>query len=139
MVLFFLLSTFGAKIRRFLISPTILLIFLFPLQLEARNKSKSGNMSDLLSKQLLSALGLVASLVLTGVVASQTMLPKRSSTKVKSISIWLAFDALTHFIIEGSFLYYSINGRTVNSSKSFLAVLFPSTSLMTLTTQSSKV
>jgi hypothetical protein len=78
--------------------------------------------SDLLSKQSLTALGFVTSLVVGANVGTNTLLPKASSTKSRYIFTWLAFDALCHFIIEGSFLYYSVNGRTINSTTSFLAV-----------------
>lgn len=36
---------------------------------------------------------------------------------------WQAFDALIHFVFEGSFLWYSTFGRTVNSGEGMFAVM----------------
>lgn len=81
-------------------------------------------MADLISTQTIAALSFVAALLIASVIAAKTFLPKNATTKTKSIYTWLAFDALTHFITEGSFLYYSLNGRTVNSTSTFLAYLW---------------
>lgn len=82
------------------------------------------SMSEILSMRSLLALSFVGGLVLSAVVAAQVSLPKRTGTKARSIFIWLAFDALCHFTLEGSFLYLSIQGRTVNSSRNFFAYLW---------------
>lgn len=51
------------------------------------------------------------------ILASKLFLPACSSKKDLFTFIWLAFDALTHLIIEGSFLALSFPPpRTVNSS-----------------------
>ncbi|KAG2185460.1 hypothetical protein INT44_002251 [Umbelopsis vinacea] len=61
---------------------------------------------------LFSLLGVVAILV-ASYAASTLLLPKSARSVDRYIFIWLAFDALIHFIFEGSFLYYSTFGRTV--------------------------
>ena len=81
-------------------------------------------MADLLTKQSLLALSFVGGLVGTAIISASVSLPKRTSRKARWIFIWLAFDALCHFTLEGSFLYLSIQGRTVNSSKGFFAYLW---------------
>lgn len=81
-------------------------------------------MADLLSKQSLTALGFVATLVAGAFISAETFLPKSTTTKARVIFTWLAFDSLTHFLLEGSFLYYSINGRTIDKTTSFLAYLW---------------
>jgi hypothetical protein len=81
-------------------------------------------MSSLLSKQSLTALGFVATLVGLANVGAHTLLPKRASVKERRIYTWLAFDSLCHAVIEGTFLYLSIGGRTVNASTSFMAYLW---------------
>ena len=65
-------------------------------------------MADLLTKQSLLALSFVGGLVGTAVISASISLPKRTSTKARSIFIWLAFDALCHFTLEVSFLYLSV-------------------------------
>ncbi|ELU44928.1 EBP domain-containing protein [Rhizoctonia solani AG-1 IA] len=47
--------------------------------------------------------------------ASNSLLRKNASFGERAAFVWLAFDALIHFIFEGSFLYYSTFGRTVNN------------------------
>ncbi|PWN41340.1 Emopamil-binding protein [Ceraceosorus guamensis] len=76
------------------------------------------------TKQSLLANGFVALLVTGGFLSSQLLLPKRASRKTRFIFTWLAFDALCHSIIEGSFLYYSTFGRSINTSQGFLAYLW---------------
>lgn len=44
--------------------------------------------------------------------------------KVKAIYTWLVFDSICHLTLEGSFLYLSTFGRTVNDSKGFFAYLW---------------
>lgn len=41
----------------------------------------------------------------TAYLSSLRLLPKTASAKVRVLFIWHAFDALIHFILEGSFLY----------------------------------
>jgi len=47
----------------------------------------------------------VLSLILAAYVLSLGLLPRSSSTKIRILFIWHLFDALTHFLLEGSFLY----------------------------------
>lgn len=37
--------------------------------------------------------------------ASLALLPKNASTKIRALFVWHAFDALIHFLLEGSYLY----------------------------------
>lgn len=62
---------------------------------------------ELFSKtSVLSLLSTVAILA-TAYVASISLLPRSASPKTHCLFIWHAFDALIHFILEGSFLYNS--------------------------------
>lgn len=81
-------------------------------------------MADLLSKQSLTALSFVATLAAGAYISARSFLPKKTTSKARVIFTWLAFDSLTHFLLEGSFLYYSINGRSINKTTSFLAYLW---------------
>ncbi|KAK4624313.1 Emopamil-binding protein-like [Fulvia fulva] len=44
-------------------------------------------------------------ILLTAYLASLTLLPRSTSTKIRLLFIWHAFDALIHFLLEGSYLY----------------------------------
>ncbi|KAI0057795.1 Emopamil-binding protein [Artomyces pyxidatus] len=48
--------------------------------------------------------------------ASRALLPAHARWQDRFTFIWLTFDALIHFIFEGSFLWLSVFGRTVNAS-----------------------
>ncbi|GAB5593710.1 hypothetical protein Unana1_08610 [Umbelopsis nana] len=61
---------------------------------------------------VVSLLGVIAILV-TAYAASALLLPKSARAVDRNIFIWLCFDALIHFIFEGSFLWHSTFGRTV--------------------------
>ncbi|CAM0140018.1 hypothetical protein VKS41_007309 [Umbelopsis sp. WA50703] len=61
---------------------------------------------------IVSLLGVVAILA-TAYGASLYLLPKSARSVDRYIFIWLGFDALIHFIFEGSFLYHSTFGRAV--------------------------
>ncbi|KAG9315757.1 Emopamil-binding protein [Chiua virens] len=71
---------------------------------------------------LTSALSLagVASVGLVATAAANTLLPKNARWQDRFTFIWLAFDAMIHFSFEGSFLYFSTFGRTVNTSTGVL-------------------
>ncbi|KAF9806377.1 hypothetical protein IEO21_08686 [Rhodonia placenta] len=62
------------------------------------------------------SLAFVAFVGVVAVTASRTLLPKTASWQDKFTFIWLAFDAGIHFVFEGSFLYYSLFGRQVNTN-----------------------
>lgn len=61
---------------------------------------------------IVSLLGVVAILA-TAYGASVYLLPKSARSVDRYIFVWLGFDALIHFIFEGSFLYHSTFGRAV--------------------------
>lgn len=48
--------------------------------------------------------------------ASQSLLPKNASTKIRILFVWHAFDALIHIILEGSYLYNCFFSYTTRSS-----------------------
>jgi len=56
-----------------------------------------------------------------GYFGSSVVLNKNSTSWERFAFIWLAFDGLIHFCIEGPFLYLSLQGRTINSSTGPLA------------------
>lgn len=58
----------------------------------------------------------VATIGLLAYTGSKTLLPKNARWQDKTTFIWLAFDAMIHFSFEGSFLYLSTFGRSVNTS-----------------------
>nr|GAT60110.1 predicted protein [Mycena chlorophos] len=64
--------------------------------------------------------GVVALYVIAS-VAANALLPKNASWINRFTFIWLAFDGMTHFTFEGSFLYLSTFGRSVNTSVGPLA------------------
>lgn len=58
----------------------------------------------------------VATIALVASTAARALLPKNAPWQDRATFIWLTFDALIHFIFEGSFLALSTFGRTVNAS-----------------------
>ncbi|KAA1469705.1 Emopamil-binding protein [Dentipellis sp. KUC8613] len=58
----------------------------------------------------------VVGIGLVAYTASRALLPKTARTQDRFTFIWLTFDALIHFIFEGSFLWLSTFGRQVNTS-----------------------
>ncbi|KAK0556288.1 asparagine-linked glycosylation protein [Tilletia horrida] len=80
----------------------------------------------LLNTRTLVSLGFVGGLVLGAYVLKAVFLPAHlsRSAKYRRIFLWLAFDGLCHLILEGSFLYLSTFGRTVNASRSFMAYMW---------------
>lgn len=65
----------------------------------------------------------VAGLLAVAYVGSRVLLPSHSSLVDRASFVWFAFDALTHFILEGSFVYHSVMGRTVNTGTDMFALL----------------
>jgi len=59
----------------------------------------------------LGSLGATVAILLTAYLSSLVLLPRNArppaSTTDRLTFVWLVFDALIHFILEGSFLYYS--------------------------------
>jgi len=56
--------------------------------------------------------------------ASRILLPRNAPWQDRVTFIWLTFDALIHFIFEGSFLALSTFGRTVNASSGVFAQMW---------------
>ncbi|KAJ3504554.1 hypothetical protein NLJ89_g7877 [Agrocybe chaxingu] len=61
------------------------------------------------------SLGGVLALGTIAYLSSKAFLPKNAKWQDRFTFIWLAFDALIHFIFEGSFLWSSTFGRQVNT------------------------
>ncbi|KAI0755023.1 Emopamil-binding protein [Daedaleopsis nitida] len=70
------------------------------------------------------SLAFVAAVGLTGYLASKSLLPKNARWQDRFTFIWLAFDGIIHFTLEGSFLYYSMFGRQVNTSSGPMAQMW---------------
>ncbi|RUS17681.1 Emopamil binding protein-domain-containing protein [Jimgerdemannia flammicorona] len=70
-----------------------------------------------------SFLAILALLVLA-YIASLIFLPRTAPRADKLAFCWYAFDALTHFILEGSFVYLSSFGSSVASSEGAFASLW---------------
>ncbi|KAF8610281.1 Emopamil-binding protein [Ceratobasidium sp. AG-I] len=66
----------------------------------------------------------VLGILSTAYVASSRFLRKNASASERAAFVWLAFDALIHFVFEGSFLWYSTFGRTVNAGTGMFAVMW---------------
>ena len=81
-------------------------------------------MDRLLNLQTALSLGYVASMVTLAHLSSLYILPSSSSRKTHLIYLWLAFDCICHLTLEGSFLYLSLQNRTVNTSSSFFGYLW---------------
>ncbi|KAI0822350.1 Emopamil-binding protein [Trametes gibbosa] len=57
-------------------------------------------------------------------VAAKTLLPKNASWQDRVTFIWLAFDGIIHYTLEGSFVYYSMFGKQVNTSSGPMAQMW---------------
>jgi len=66
----------------------------------------------------------VAVIAIIATTAARTLLPNNARWQDRVAFIWLAFDALIHFIIEGSFIALSTYGRTVNTSSGMFAEMW---------------
>jgi len=66
----------------------------------------------------------VASIGIIAYIGSKILLPKNAKWQDRFTFIWLAFDAMIHFFFEGSFLYLSTFGRSVNTSVGPFAMLW---------------
>jgi len=62
---------------------------------------------ELISTTTILSLALTVAILFAAYTASTFLLPAKTTTKTRVIYIWHLFDALTHFLLEGSFLYYS--------------------------------
>ncbi|KAL5519927.1 hypothetical protein ACEPAG_1587 [Sanghuangporus baumii] len=70
------------------------------------------------------SLAAVATIGFVAKTAAGALLPKSARWQDKFTFIWLAFDAMIHFSFEGSFLYLSVFGRSVNTSTGPFAELW---------------
>ncbi|QRW00675.1 emopamil-binding family protein [Ceratobasidium sp. AG-Ba] len=66
----------------------------------------------------------VVAILGTAYATSNRVLKKNATASERVTFVWLAFDALIHFIFEGSFLYYSTFGRTVNAGVGMFAEMW---------------
>ncbi|KAN0118584.1 Emopamil-binding protein [Russula decolorans] len=66
----------------------------------------------------------VAGIAIIAKTAAATLLPRNAPWQDRVTFIWLTFDALIHFIFEGSFLALSTFGRTVNASSGAFAQMW---------------
>ncbi|KAH9922849.1 Emopamil-binding protein [Epithele typhae] len=57
-------------------------------------------------------------------VASKALLPKTARWQDRFTFVWLAFDGIIHYTLEGSFVYYSMFGRQVNTSSGPMAQMW---------------
>lgn len=81
-------------------------------------------MDRLLNLQTALSLGYVGFMIAAAHLSSHLLLPSHSTRKTQLIFLWLAFDAICHLTLEGSFLFLSTRSRTVNASTSFFGYLW---------------
>ncbi|GAA5844264.1 hypothetical protein JCM5353_001881 [Sporobolomyces roseus] len=90
--------------------------------------SHLGPPPTLLNSTTIFSLGATLALLFAALTLAKSLLPTRIyNDKIQRWTfVWLAFDALTHFILEGSFLYQSFPPLTssVNTSKGPFALLW---------------
>jgi hypothetical protein len=64
---------------------------------------------SLLDKTTLTSLASTVALLLTAFLLSRRVLdPHTTPTRLRALFIWHAFDALIHFVLEGSFVYHCL-------------------------------
>lgn len=73
-----------------------------------------GDIPQIVSTTTVFSLLSTVAILATAYLASIQLLPKNSSPKIRVLFVWHAFDALTHFILEGSFLYNCFFSYTTN-------------------------
>ncbi|TPX35335.1 hypothetical protein SmJEL517_g02243 [Synchytrium microbalum] len=61
-------------------------------------------------------------LLIIAVIASNVCLTKAHGTTEKLVFIWLFWDMLVHFIMEGSFVYFSLTSTVLKSSGPLAAI-----------------
>jgi hypothetical protein len=79
---------------------------------------------DLLSAQTFFSLLLTVVLLVAAYALSVRALPSASTTKTRVIFIWHLYDGLIHFILEGSFLYYSFTASSTSVFSSAVPTLW---------------
>ena len=63
---------------------------------------------DLFDQTTIIALSSLVALVAAAVLVSRAVLPAATPSSLRFLFVWHAFDALCHFVIEGSFLYHTL-------------------------------
>ncbi|ORX55059.1 Emopamil-binding protein [Hesseltinella vesiculosa] len=79
---------------------------------------------SLIDQVTINSLLAVVAILVVSLLASRLLLPSSSTRTDHATFVWFAFDALIHFIFEGSFVYHSTFGRTVNTGKDMFALLW---------------
>ena len=77
--------------------------------------SKSSDLASLIDTTTVFSLLSTVAILGAAYLASLRLLPASSSTKVRVLFIWHAFDALIHFILEGGYLYNCFFSYTTTS------------------------
>ena len=63
---------------------------------------------DLFDQTTIVSLSSLAGLVVAAVFVARTILPASTPSSHRILFVWHAFDALCHFVLEGSFLYHCL-------------------------------
>ncbi|KAI6129936.1 Emopamil-binding protein [Pisolithus thermaeus] len=66
----------------------------------------------------------VAGVAFAAAAASRALLPRNATWQNRVTFMWLTFDGTMHLIFEGSFLYLSTFGRSVNTSTGVFAEMW---------------
>jgi len=85
---------------------------------------KNSTTSQIFTATSAGSLTAVAAVGLIAHFGSKALLPKNAKWQDRFTFMWLAFDALTRLVFEGSFLYFSTFGRQVNTSFGPLAEMW---------------
>ncbi|KAI8074873.1 Emopamil-binding protein [Gongronella butleri] len=78
----------------------------------------------LIDQVTINSLLAVVAILVVSLLASRALLPSAATRTDHASFVWFTFDALIHAIFEGSFVYNSTFGRTVNSGKNMFALLW---------------
>ncbi|KAH9891568.1 Emopamil-binding protein [Cubamyces lactineus] len=70
------------------------------------------------------SLAFVTAVGIAAYIAAKSLLPKNASWQDRVTFIWLAFDGIIHYTLEGSFVYYSLFGKQVNTSSGPMAQMW---------------
>ncbi|KAI0365720.1 Emopamil-binding protein [Pilatotrama ljubarskyi] len=70
------------------------------------------------------SLGFVTAVGIVAYIAAKKLLPKDAPWQDRVTFIWLAFDGIIHYTLEGSFVYYSMFGRQVITSSGPMAQMW---------------
>jgi len=74
----------------------------------ATNAASTPLPPDLFDQITIISLSSLAGLVVVAIFASRAILPASTPSSLRFLFIWHAFDALCHFVLEGSFLYHCL-------------------------------